>query len=151
MSTFISLTAIIIRQIAVSYNQTKADKQCEKHFRRMLSVTIRNATEHPSFTIEASKAARLKATELGIPLEKMTWANQPRWDKGRKIFAYEHMVPVNVMMRAVMANPEQAEAVLRGARVAWILRTEDQKLNDAGFKSDRDDPVKAYESVGIEV
>jgi hypothetical protein len=127
------------------------DKTDRSNMRRQISVSIRNATDHPCFGTSVSKAAKAIADERGIPIEKMTHANQVRWDPKRALFAYEHMVPVKNLMYAVIADPSKAEEILRAALIVWVTRAENQRLNDLGYNHNRSDPRKCYEEAGIEI
>jgi hypothetical protein len=74
-------------------------------------------------------------------------------DPTRAIFMWEHLWTVReqreALLRLVEPTPERALMILRRSAGAWILKTEDKALNDAGFKEVRRFPFKAYKSVGI--
>jgi hypothetical protein len=147
---FIQAVAASLSVMATHY-ATLTDKTDRSHMRRQISVSIRNATDHPCFGTSVSKSAKDLADERGIPIEKMSHANQNRWDPKRVLFAYEHMVPVKNLMYAVIAAPEKAEEILRSAMVVWVTRAENTRLNDLGYAHNRPDPQKCYEEAGIKV
>ncbi len=150
MSAFITSIAKVIQLMAVEY-ATLTDEVDRRHMRVQISKAIRNATDHPSFKIQASVAARALAEERGIDIGAMTYDNQvqKRFDPGRKLFAYEHMVPVKSMMYAVIADPARTEEILRSARIVWVTRSENDRLNELGFAHNRPDPETCYTQAGI--
>ena len=151
---FLEAIAKAIEVMAREYSGL-TDEVDRRAMRRQISVCIRNATDHPSIAgrIEASQAARTLATERGIDLSKMTWANQTgkQFDPGRKLFAYEHMVPVKSLMYAVIADPSSALRVLQSARLVWVTRAENDRLTELGYAHERADPQKCYEEAGIKL
>lgn len=152
MSTFIASISRIIRVMAEEY-ALLSDPVDRKHMRVQLSKSIRNATDHPDFALHASAAAQSLAAEKGIDLSKMTYDNQPqkRFDPGRTLFAYEHMVPVKNLMYGIINEPHRAEELLRTARIVWVTRAENDRLNELGYAHERPDPQKCYEEAGISV
>ena len=103
-------------------------------------------------TPEASKAALETAAPLGIDLYTMHWHNQKKFDPGRSIFVFEHVVPVGVIRdECIAAHTESAimDVLMNRTRVAWILRSEDALLNGHGYCRKR--PPHAYTEVGIEL
>jgi hypothetical protein len=101
---------------------------------------------------EVSRAAREEAARLGVDLFSKNWHDQHRFDPGRKTFHFEHVLPVNAL-RELCVKAQTGEAVhtlLRTRlRVAWILKSEDAKLTELGFRSRRKDPDGAYREAGI--
>lgn len=150
MTPFLQACVKVVQLQAELYNQStsKVDRQ---HLRRMISVTIRNLTDHPEFGTSMSQAAKELADSKSIPLHELTYDKQTRWDPGRQLFAYEHMVPVKSLMYAVIADPSKTAEVLQSAKIVWVTRTENQKLNDLSFAHNRPDPVNCYEQAGIVV
>jgi hypothetical protein len=148
LSPFLQDCIDIVRLQVERYNAA-TDKTHRQHLRRMISVTIRNLTDHPEFGTSMSKAAKSLADSLGIPLQEMTYDTQPKWDKGRQLFAYEHMVPVKNLMYACIADPTKVAEVLQSAKIVWVTRPENFRLNDLGYSHNRPDPAKCYEEAGI--
>jgi hypothetical protein len=147
---FVEAVAASLSVMATHY-AAMTDKTDRSNMRRQISVSIRNATDHPCFGTSVSRAAKDLADECGILIEKMTYDNQKRWDPKRVLFAYEHMVPVKNLMYAVIADPSKAEEILRTALIVWVTRAENQRLNELGYNHNRPDPRKCYEEAGIEV
>ncbi len=105
-----------------------------------------------------SEAAQTRATEMGLrELWRYGWGRQRTQmkDPTRAIFMWEHLWTVReqreALLRLVEPTPERALMILRRSAGAWILKTEDKALNDAGFKEVRRFPFKAYKSVGIKL
>jgi hypothetical protein len=92
-------------------------------------------------------------------LEDMTWNDQPRFDPGRETFLLEHTYTGD-MFRADIDELDDNEltvdriAGLVRAKyfVAWILREEDNILNELGYRNERpENPFEAYRQAGIEL
>lgn len=98
-----------------------------------------------------SRAARETAGLLQVDLTRMGWHDQPRFDPGRTIFHLEHFYPVGAVRNRCLTATSQSDIgdVLGSAKVAWILKVEDRKLSDLGFKNLRPDPDEAYRKAGI--
>jgi hypothetical protein len=103
---------------------------------------------------EVSIQAKQEADRIGVDLLTQEWRNQPRFDPGRALFVFEHMATISsIREQCMLAQSESdvADILRKRARVVWILRTEDEKLNSLGFKSNRANPEGAYHSAGIEL
>lgn len=101
---------------------------------------------------EISLAAAAAASALGVELERETWQSQPRFDPGRRVFHYEHVTPVSVLVErtTTAATVEEIIQVLEsGLRLAWITKDEDARLTRLGFRHKRADPDAAYALAGI--
>lgn len=103
-----------------------------------------------------SEAAQRKADRLGLgKLSEYTWYQQTTkmGDKGRKTFHWDHFVTIKELRRALLnldrPTEEQVREILRRASVAWILKSEDRKLNQLGFRADRPNPHAAYRKADI--
>lgn len=99
-----------------------------------------------------SEAAAAAAADIGVTLESQTYASQPRFDRGRKLFHYEHYAPLETIVARLesTSSTEVALDVLEELlRVSWILKSEDRRLTELGFQYIRPDPAKAYEAAGI--
>lgn len=122
---------------------------------------VAHACRHLEYLIVplVSQAAFDKASAMGLlPLEKYAWADQPTRmkDPGRKIFHFEHLVPVSdLVTQLIDLKPPTSVAiacVLRKANVAWILKSEDERLNRAGLRSRRKaGGFSAYRQVSIKL
>lgn len=152
MSTFIASIARVIRLMAEEYALLSHPVD-RKHMRIQLSKSIRNATDHPDFALYTSANARSLAAEKGIDLSKMTYGNQPqkRFDPGRMLFAYGHMVPVKNLMYDIIDEPHRTEELLRSAKIVWVTRAENDRLNELGYAHERPDPHKCYKEAGIKL
>ncbi len=89
-------------------------------------------------------------------LRRFHWDHQvaKMKDPNRKIFHWEHFVPVSVLRRRLIALPDSTAVailpVLASAEIAWILKEEDAQLRQLGFGSDREDPIAAYLAAKLE-
>ncbi|HET8836182.1 MAG TPA: hypothetical protein VFN08_15740 [Gemmatimonadales bacterium] len=102
--------------------------------------------------VTVSEAAQAEAAKRGVELAAMSWHDQPKFDRGRKVFHFEHLQPIGSWLEAV-CKQSSAEGVLallrKGFRIAWILKVEDRRLTELGYRSDRPDPGAAYQAAGI--
>ncbi len=103
-----------------------------------------------------SKAACDEALRNDIAdLREFHWNDQHKFDKGREVFQWEHMVPASDLFWDLVAlakdakhtEHERVAKVLRRARIAWILKDEDKGLP----KNRRADPWRAYQDAKIEL
>lgn len=96
---------------------------------------------------EVSERAREVADRIGVDLFSQSWHDQHKFDRGRAIFHFEHVEPVNVIRAACMEadSVNDVSAILHTRmRVAWILKSEDANLTKLGYRSRRADPSAAY-------
>jgi hypothetical protein len=103
---------------------------------------------------EVSRAAAKKARELNVDLQTHGWHSQARFDKNRRIFHIEHVTPVGALRTACIeaGSVDDIVAVIRTRfRLAWILKEEDARLTQLGFRSKRLNPDQAYQKAGIEL
>ena len=105
-----------------------------------------------------SKAAEEKALELGLnaaTLRCSTWFHQKSLmkDPKRNIFHLEHVKPVKQLAKEVLHSrgktTEEIVQILQTAEIAWILKTEDNKLNASKQRTYRPDPLESYRQCGI--
>ncbi len=101
---------------------------------------------------KASRVALEEAKQLGIDLCTKNWHDQPRFDRGRKKFHLEHLNPVSVIRAECLlakTNSKIIQTLKQKLRVVWVLKSEDAKLTELGFRSKRLDPKAAYRSARI--
>lgn len=125
--------------------------------RKSITEDIRNCGGiiYPEVTApEVSKAAQTEAERLGVTIHTKSWRDQNAFDRGRKIFHLEHVIPIS----SVQKDCEEAkseEAILKilktRLRIAWILKREDRELTRLGYRSKRLDPEGAYLAAKIEL
>jgi hypothetical protein len=129
----------------------------EVYLKKILVVTIR-MLEYIS-PITASKKAQIIADKQGLgPLSEYIWKDQKSKnglnDPKRKIFHWEHYYPVEQLIRELIElkklNDQSIYKVIRKAKIVWILKEENRKL-DKNYKSIRPNPKKAYKEAGIKL
>ena len=139
----------VLQELARQHSLTNVKKE-KGHLKAMLNKCIRIVDD--SYQIDkASKKAKQIADDMNIDLTKMSWANQPRFDKGRKVFVFEHKTPINIMAQRMIDNPSDVLNILNDMEIVWITREEDAMLNSLGYRKNRDDHDKAYVEAGIEI
>jgi hypothetical protein len=126
-----------------------------KRLRSSITFEIRTAglLLYPEkLTPEVSEAAMQEAGRLGVDLYSHTWRSQTSFDRGRKMFHWEHVDPISCIQLACegAADTESVLNLLRTRlRIAWILKCEDKELTRLGFRSKRPDPEEAYRGAKI--
>jgi hypothetical protein len=101
-----------------------------------------------------SKSADQKANNIGIELCKQGWHDQPKFDYKRQIFQFEHFYTVKLIREKclkALSEEEIANVLDKYSKVIWILKDEDKKLTSLGYRSERENPIIAYEEAGIEL
>lgn len=98
-----------------------------------------------------SEAAHLEAQRRGVDLRQKGWHDQSRFDPGRRVFQWEHVLPVGSMREQCLraTSPTAVAQILEAGRVAWILKEEDRRLTGLGYRATRPDPDAAYRQAGI--
>jgi hypothetical protein len=121
------------------------------------SLLLNTLIRHAPGPIYVSTAAQAEASRRGIPgdLRDYHWDNRRRvmgadW---KETFAWDHFYPVAELRRSLdkleAPTVEEVRLILKRASVAWILRREDRRLNELGFRHRRPDPGAAYLAAGI--
>jgi hypothetical protein len=122
---------------------------------RMLEAISDDIKKCTNFVLpKVSRAACDEAARLGIDLCSKNWHDQPRFDRGRKIFHWEHFVPVaDIRTKCIDSCSESEILEILKSRlcVVWILKSEDEELRRLGYRSIRPDPETAYREAKIEL
>ena len=106
-----------------------------------------------------SVKAELVANEMKIGcLSQYQWndQNSKRKDKGRKVFHWEHILPVSTIVKKLLAieNPTNSAIIdiIKNADVAWILKAENDQLDSNGYRTKRpENPLEAYINCDIQL
>lgn len=151
-----SLDVIIrsLKMLATEYQASNCPES-KKWLKHVITQGFRQIEKF--ITPRASVAAQKKADELDIGLLKhYVWNDQEvkMKDPDRKIFHFEHVYPVGDMFRDLMKLEELSdkniESILVKADIAWILKSENQKLDASGERSNRpENPWESYEKCNI--
>lgn len=120
---------------------------------RMLEAISDDIKKCTNFIVpKESQAAHKEAAQLGINLRSKNWHDQPQFDRGRKRFHLEHFVPVSAIRDACLRETSELKILklLKSQlRVVWILKREDAKLTQLGYRSKRQNPDNAYRNAKI--
>jgi hypothetical protein len=137
--------------------EASATVRQKRYLNRAISFEIRHACDAllldnltPRVSINADSAAQ----SIGVDLRLVDWHDQPKFDPGRKLFHMEHVIPVLDVRNScsLATSKEDVLAVIKSKIViAWILKEEDYRLSQLGFRSKRPDPWAAYLAAGIEL
>jgi hypothetical protein len=79
------------------------------------------------------------------------WHSQPSFDRGRKTFLLEHLVPVNILRDGCRQADGIVPFLWKTIRLAWIHKDEDAELTRRGYRNHRANPLIAYAEVGIQL
>ena len=105
-------------------------------------------------------AAAELASQRGYDLSNQRWGFQDYnlvEGERKKLFHWEHVLPVAELKRRIskLGNGRNAHLVselLVMSDIAWVLKTENDELDTAGFRHRRPgDPWEAYRKVGIRI
>lgn len=139
----------VLQELAKQYSLTSVKKE-KSNLKAMLNKCIRIVDD--SYQIDrASEKAKKLADIMKIDLTKMSWSNQPKFDKGRKVFVFEHKTPINILVQQMIDNPDNILSILESMQIVWITRDEDAQLNALGYRKNREDHDKAYADAGIKI
>lgn len=139
----------VLQELAKQYSLTTVKKE-KSNLKAMLNKCIRIVDD--SYQIDrASEKAKQIADKMKLDLTKMSWCNQHTYDKGRKIFVFEHKTPINVIVQKMIDNPANVLTILENMQIVWITREEDAQLNALGYRKNREDHDKAYAEAGIKI
>lgn len=117
-------------------------------FINVLDSIFRNITDNKPVKY-VSKAAKNEAKCLGIDLVKMNWDNQSKVDPKRKIFHYEHCIPIKQLRILILQTNIPIKKIINMDFVCWILKKERNVL-DKKYKDHRDNWKKCFAEFGIE-
>jgi hypothetical protein len=157
----------VIHGLLKAYHSSDTDVLTKKWIKEFLKWPLRYL-EMFIARPKVSKEAREKALQIDsdLDLSECSWKDQKTImrDPDRSIFHYDHIYPVSQLRDTLidLSDPhqedksdatinEEIEKELSKVGIAWILKSEDKLLNNAGYRSKRPpDPLEAYGKVGID-
>ena len=137
---------------AKALNEIELGPDEQKRLRESIDDDIKKYSNFLIPRVSAKAAARARKTKLD--LTSKNWHDRRDFGEGRKEFHFEHVTPVSQLRASCIAagsKNEVANILRKHLRVAWILKTEDKKLTDLGFRTERPNPVRAYRDAGIKL
>lgn len=138
----------LLKYIRELYKESLTKKK--RLYTYITKAVFRSATDDKKVKY-VSKAALLEAKKRGIDLSKMTWTNQTKVDKKRKVFHYEHCNPIKELREAVLNTSENINEIIKKDITCWILKKENRVL-DKKYKAKRPNGwKKCYAKCKIEV
>ncbi len=156
-STSVDLVTNTLAELVTLYHSTN-DETEQKWVKHLIQLGCRKLEDF--ITPRVSIKAKETADKMGVgDLSQYGWSEQKSKmnDPDRSVFHFEHVVTVSDLVERLLklgSNPsfDSVKSVIGKADVAWILKSEDEVLNQNGFKSKRpDNPLEAYEQCGIEL
>ena len=152
----LSLVGDVVLDMVTVLKQPGLDGNIRIWYENMLEYACRKMEEFVD--PEVSVAAQKEAKKLQLRLSEYRYCDQPKFDKGREVFHWEHVMPVSEMKRRLVgdetriATKEDVMSVLKRTDIAWILKDEDRKLVSYGYRSSRlENPWEAYDKAKIEI
>jgi hypothetical protein len=144
-----------IKELLSTYDD--ASEELQRYQRHTLRHMCR---ELEKFLIPqiSEKAANEALSRAGVDLKTFSsfgWKHQKTKlkDPDRKIFHLEHIIPVTQLANRVLEKRsegvEDIVEILQTAKIAWILKSEDEDLNRNGYRSVRPDPMTCYKKAKI--
>ena len=129
-------------------NPTKVDTLV---FSGVLNSIFREIPNKKPVEYVSKKALEL-ARKMKIDLSKANWKDQPKFDKGRLVFYYEHCNTVKMLTDDILKTNKDIAKVIKGNVICWITREENKKLDKNGYRDNRPGGwKKCYKECGIEV
>ena|GEM_PF-1288440 len=140
-----------------SYHSTD-DEIEQKWIKHLIQQGFRKLEDFitPCVSVKAQELA----VQMGVgDLSQYGWSVQKSKmnDPDRSLFHFEHILTVSDLVDRLLSlgsNPsyESVISMIEKADVAWSLKSEDQLLNENGFKTKRpENPQNAYETCGIKL
>lgn len=140
----------ILTAIRQTYKKDPCGEKNEQLYNKILKALFRYDTDNYTSQF-ASRAALEKANDMDIDLKTLTWHTQPKFDKHRSIFHYEHCNPISQLCHDVLKTERDLADILNDNITCWILKNEDANLNNRGFRSERGNNWQdCYQKCGIE-
>lgn len=126
-----------------------ANKQDKGYLNKLLNRAFRYATD-AVYCDYYSDAALAKADKMGVDLTTARWAKRDAIkENGKKVFHLDHCNPVAKLATRVLETGESIDDIIKDNLTAWILDSENDKLNKK-YKSDRPNGWdKCYAEYGI--
>ncbi len=121
--------------------------------KKVAKAVFRYKTDKAKVLYISEKASR-KAQKMRISLSDKNWHNQPKFDKGRKIFQYEHCNTIGDLTKDIFDGKRTIKAILNDDITCWITKYEDRKLTNKGYRSERNNRggyELCYEKCGIKI
>ena len=153
----IELVTNTLAELVNSYHSTN-DETEQKWVKHLIQLGCRKLEDFitPRVSVKAKEMA--EQMEVG-DLSQYGWSEQKSKmnDPDRSIFHFEHVVTVSDLVERLLSlgddtSSDSVRSIIEKADVAWILKSEDEVLNQNGFKNKRpDNPLEAYEQCGIEL
>jgi len=152
LSKLRNVFAISIAEKVMALNTYDLAANERSRLKESIGDDIRKFTDflRPALSENAKKTAESK----NIDLINLNWHTQSKVDPSRRIFHLEHFFPVRETRNKCLQSkgPEEVDQVLlNDVKICWILKSEDAKLTDLGYRSTRPDPYLAYEKAGIKI
>lgn len=156
-STPVDLVTNTLAELVNSYHLTNHETE-QKWVKQLIQLGCRKLED--LITPRVSIRAKETADKMGVgDLSQYGWSGQKSRmnDPDRSIFHFEHVVTVSDLIERLLClgdDPsfDSVKSIIEKADVAWILKSEDEALNQNGFKNKRpENPLESYEQCGIEL
>lgn len=156
-SVSIELVVKTVTDLVNSYHSTN-DETEQEWIKHLIQQGCRKLEDFitPRVSVKAQELADQMSVE---DLSQYGWSDQKSKmkDPDRSLFHFEHILTVSDLVDRLLNLDDQPrhdsiKSIIEKADVAWILKSEDEVLNQNGFKNKRpENPLDAYEICGIEL
>ena len=153
----IDLVSKTLTELVETYHYT-TDETEQRWVKQLIQLGCRKLEDFitPQVSAKAQKVADQK--EIG-ELSQFGWLDQKTKmnDLDRSTFHFEHILTVSDLVDILLKlgsepSVDDVKSIIEKADIAWILKSEDQVLNEKGYKNKRpENPLDAYEICGIEL
>ncbi len=137
-------------------NYDKIDLYDKNRIIAALMAALRNITDRPVDMV--SEAVMINCQQKGIDPFDLLWNKRNvlgRDKSGKSLLAWEHTTPLSELRDSLVEckSEQEVRKVLENySGVCWIMRDENNILNERGFRSKRPNGWEAaYEACGIKV
>jgi len=145
---------IIYAFVNAYHNET--DPSIKKLLRNAFTASLRNMTDWPVAMV--SEAVMINCQQKGIDPFDLLWNKRNilgKDESGNSLLFWEHTTPLSELRNSLFEckSEQEVRKVLENySGVCWIMRDENNMLNERGFRSKRPDGWEAaYEACGIKV
>lgn len=149
--TFVPIIFLFVKQI-----DKAKDNFIKKKLKEALKDTLKKTTDQPVHMVSEAVWKACQGKQLN-PF-KLMWPDRHILGKdvnGKSLLLWEHTTPIGELYEMLIkckSEVEIADVLENYSGVCWIMRFEDNLLNEKGFRSKRPNGwQKAYESCGIKI
>jgi hypothetical protein len=157
--------ALILKEIASHYLAIKEKTEFNRTKNKMLVHLMDRCLRVASHMVapDASELAFERAKKNNVDIFKLREKDRNKVElkikkndpKDNEKFILEHYMPVNIIIKEMINDSKNNKSCFENAlnkiKVIWILKSEDERLNSNGHRTNRPDPKEAYRLANIKI